>query len=143
MAQPAEPERLAGHAGNRPALQHWRHHEFSGIRPFFSRVEAVETTIWLTEVAPQIGKIGEGFLPHLVNANNDANPELRRLALKLATRVGNTMVMAMLIAWQTINAVRPLRALRQDLSPSKSRNRSTRSCSATSSITRIKSCTSR
>jgi type III restriction enzyme len=29
-----------------------------------------------------------------------------RLALKLATRAGKTTVMAMLIAWQTINAVR-------------------------------------
>ena len=34
-------------------LQHWRHHPFSGIRPFFCQVEAVETAIWLTEVAPQ------------------------------------------------------------------------------------------
>ncbi len=33
-------------------LQHWRHHPFSGIRPFFCQVEAVETVIWLTEVAP-------------------------------------------------------------------------------------------
>lgn len=34
-------------------LQHWRHHEFSNLRPFFCQVEAVETAIWLTEVAPQ------------------------------------------------------------------------------------------
>ena len=40
------------------------------------------------------------------DANNDANPELLRLALKLATGAGKTTVMAMLIAWQTINAVR-------------------------------------
>lgn len=33
-------------------LQHWRHHRFGGIRPFFCQVEAVETVIWLTEVAP-------------------------------------------------------------------------------------------
>jgi type III restriction enzyme len=33
-------------------LQHWRHHEFAGIRPFFCQIEAVETAIWLTEVAP-------------------------------------------------------------------------------------------
>jgi len=32
-----------------------------------------------------MGKAGEGFLEHLANANNDANPELMRLALKLAT----------------------------------------------------------
>jgi len=42
----------------------------------------------------------------LANANRDANPELMRLALKLATGAGKTTVMAMLIAWQTINAVR-------------------------------------
>ena len=87
-------------------LQHWRHHSFSSIRPFFCQVEAVETLIWLTEVAPQSGKIGKGFLEHLANANHEANPELMRLALKLATGSGKTTVMAMIIAWQTINAVR-------------------------------------
>ena len=87
-------------------LEHWRHHNFSGIRPFFCQVEAVETAIWLTEVAPHVGKTGEGFLEHLANANNDANPELMRLALKLATGAGKTTVMAMLIAWQAINAAR-------------------------------------
>ena len=87
-------------------LQHWRHHKFSGIRPFFCQVEAVETAIWLTEVVPQLGKSGARFLEHLANANNDANPELLRLALKLATGAGKTTVMAMLIAWQTINAAR-------------------------------------
>jgi type III restriction enzyme len=87
-------------------LQYWRHHEFTGIRPFFCQVEAVETVIWLTEVAPHVGKVGKQFIEHLSNANNDANPELQRLALKLATGAGKTTVMAMLIAWQTINAVR-------------------------------------
>jgi type III restriction enzyme len=87
-------------------LQHWRHHKFSGVRPFFCQVEAVETAIWLTEVAPQIGKVGQGFLDHLINANLDANPELSRLALKLATGAGKTTVMAMLIAWQAVNAAR-------------------------------------
>ncbi len=87
-------------------LQHWRHHAFSSTRPFFCQVEAVETLIWLTEVAPHSGKGGKGFLEHLANANHDANPELMRLALKLATGSGKTTVMAMLIAWQTLNAVR-------------------------------------
>src|SRR3990172_3570725 len=86
-------------------LQHWRYHSFSGIRPFFCQIEAVETAIWLTEVAPH-DKAGKGFLEHLANASNDANPDLVRLALKLATGAGKTTVMAMLIAWQTINAVR-------------------------------------
>ena len=86
-------------------LQHWRHHKFGGVRPFFCQVEAVETAIWLTEVAPQ-SKSGKRLLDHMANANKDANPELLRLALKLATGAGKTTVMAMLIAWQTINAVR-------------------------------------
>ncbi len=87
-------------------LQHWRQHEFSGLRPFFCQVEAIETVIWLTEVAPNFGARGKRFLDHLANANHDANPELMRLALKLATGAGKTTVMAMLIAWQTVNAVR-------------------------------------
>jgi type III restriction enzyme len=87
-------------------LQHWRTYDFSGMRPFFCQVEAVETAIWLTEAAPQMGKTGKVFLEHLANANHDANPELMRLALKLATGAGKTTVMAMLIAWQTVNSVR-------------------------------------
>lgn len=87
-------------------LQHWRSFEFSGIRPFFCQVEAVETAIWLSEVAPHVGKSGTRFIEHLRKANEAANPELSRLALKLATGAGKTTVMAMLIAWQTINAVR-------------------------------------
>jgi len=87
-------------------LKHWRTHPFSNIRPFFCQIEAVEVAIWLTEVAPKMGKAATAFLEHLKNANNDANPELFRLALKLATGAGKTTVMAMLIAWQTINAVR-------------------------------------
>jgi type III restriction enzyme len=86
-------------------LQHWRHHKFNSIRPFFCQVEAVETAIWLTEVAPQ-SKNGKRLLDYLANANRDANPELMRFALKLATGAGKTTVMAMLISWQTINAVR-------------------------------------
>jgi type III restriction enzyme len=36
-------------------LQHWRHHQFSGVRPFFCQLEAAEIAIWLTEVALVIG----------------------------------------------------------------------------------------
>ena len=87
-------------------LQHWRHHDFSGVRPFFCQVEAVETAIWLTEVAPGKGKAAQKFIDHLHDANEDANPGVMRLALKLATGAGKTTVMAMLIAWQTINWAR-------------------------------------
>lgn len=87
-------------------LEHWRNHKFASIKPFFCQVEAVETLIWLTEVAPQLGKAGEQILGELATANNDANPGLNRIALKLATGAGKTTVMALIIAWQTINAVR-------------------------------------
>ncbi len=87
-------------------LQHWRHHDFATYRPFFCQVEAVETAIWLTEVAPTLGKKGQQFIDLLDRASAAANPGLNRLALKLATGSGKTTVMAMLIAWQTINAVR-------------------------------------
>ena len=87
-------------------LRHWRQHQFSGIRPFFCQVEAAEAVIWLTEVAPSSGRKGKRYLNHLQAANDQANPGLARLALKLATGAGKTTVMAMLIAWQTVNAVR-------------------------------------
>jgi type III restriction enzyme len=86
-------------------LQHWRSFDFNGVRPFFCQLEAVETAIWLTEVAPYV-KGAKPLLDHLASANNDANPGLSRLALKLATGAGKTTVMAMIIAWQTVNAVR-------------------------------------
>ena len=87
-------------------LQHWRSHRFVEYRPFFCQIEAMETLIWLTEVAPSRGRQGRVFLEHLTGANEQANPGLARLALKLATGAGKTTVMAMLISWQTLNAVR-------------------------------------
>ncbi|MFZ5627972.1 MAG: BPTD_3080 family restriction endonuclease [Spirochaetota bacterium] len=89
-------------------LLHWRDPSFQGMRPFFCQVEAAETLIWLTEVAPRMpkGSAGARVLKHLEDANGEANPELYRIALKLATGAGKTTVMAMVIAWQTINAVR-------------------------------------
>lgn len=86
-------------------LAHWRQPQFSSIRPFFCQVEAVETAIWLAEVAPKMQN-GKKFRKYLEAANAEANPLLFRIALKLATGAGKTMVMAMLIAWQTVNAVR-------------------------------------
>jgi type III restriction enzyme len=86
-------------------LRHWRSHKFANQLPFFCQVEAVETVIWLTEVASHL-IAGKRLLEHLAAANQDANPLLDRLALKLATGAGKTTVMAMLIAWQTLNAVR-------------------------------------
>ena len=96
-------------------LQHWRgtNHEHQGVRPFFCQVEAVETVIWLTEVSkilaegrPRVAQEFQSIRLHLEGANEQANPELLRIALKLATGAGKTTVMAMLIAWQAANAAR-------------------------------------
>ena len=88
-------------------LDHWRTHEFRDFRPFFCQVEAVETLIWLTEVAPgRRDRRARELLRALERASEDANAGLWRVALKLATGAGKTAVMAMIIAWQTINAVR-------------------------------------
>ena len=91
-------------------LRHRRGHAFGDIRLFFCQVEAVEALIWLTEVAPKAGKAAREHLGHLEEANSRATADescvLNRVALKLATGAGKTTVMALLIAWQTVNAVR-------------------------------------
>ena len=69
-------------------LDHWRNHKPSNFRPFFCQVEAIETIIWLTEVAPNLGQVGRRILDRLENANSESNPELFRMALKMATGAG-------------------------------------------------------
>lgn len=86
-------------------LHHWRRTEVEGLRPFFCQVEAVETVIWLTEVARRQDRY-KHLWRHIEGANQLANPDLMRMAMKMATGAGKTTVMAMLIAWQTVNAVR-------------------------------------
>lgn len=88
-------------------LEHWRRPKalWAGPTPFFCQIEAVETMIWLTEVAPRRAAT-KGLLDQIAKANEEANPALFRLAMKMATGSGKTTVMAMLIAWQTLNAAR-------------------------------------
>lgn len=71
-------------------LQHWRHYPFTNVRPFFCQVEAVETLIWLTEVAPKDGKREHELLERLSSSSNKANPGLERIALKMADDLKNT-----------------------------------------------------
>jgi len=82
-------------------LEHWSDPQRER-RLFFCQIEAVETAMWLAEVA---GKVGTGryFLNELQRYNEDANPGLFRIAHKMATGAGKTAVMSMLIAWQTLN----------------------------------------
>lgn len=53
-------------------LRHWRKYDFQSFRPFFCQVEAAETAIWLTEVAPRQPRTKK-FLDHLKAANEQAN----------------------------------------------------------------------
>lgn len=92
-------------AATQRLLDHWRNYAFNGPRPFFCQIEAVETIIWLTEVAPKRAAT-KRILAQIEQHNREANPALFRLAMKMATGSGKTTVMAMLIAWQTVNAVR-------------------------------------
>lgn len=66
-------------------LQHWRKDDWDDVRPFFCQIEAVETAIWLTEVARREKRYAK-FWEHIQGANAQANPELLRTALKMARR---------------------------------------------------------
>ncbi len=70
-------------------------------RLFFCQIEALETIIYATEVAK---KYGDTWIENdLRKFNEDANPGLYRIATKMATGSGKTVVMAMLIAWHVLN----------------------------------------
>ena len=97
--------RMAGWPGatatTRILLEHWNDPERER-RLFFCQIEAVETAIWLVEIAEKAGP-GRYFLNELQRYNEDANPGLFRVAHKMATGTGKTVVMSMIIAWQTLN----------------------------------------
>lgn len=68
---------------------------------FFCQNEALETAIYITEVAK---KYGDSWIENAMReANDTSNPGLPRMAFKMATGSGKTVVMAMLIAWHTLN----------------------------------------
>jgi type III restriction enzyme len=68
---------------------------------FFCQLEALETAIYVAEVAK---KYGDAWIENVIKeANDTSNPGLPRIAFKMATGSGKTVVMAMLIAWNTLN----------------------------------------
>ncbi len=96
--------RQGGYVGitrtTRYLLDYWTNPEREK-KLFFCQIEALETAIYLTEVA---GKYGDSWIENsLREANRAANPELFRIAFKMATGSGKTVVMAMLIAWHVLN----------------------------------------
>lgn len=81
-------------------LDHWKRTDRER-NLFFCQIEAAETAIYITEVA---SRYGDAWMDNqLRQANEDANPLLFRIALKMATGSGKTLVMAMLIAWHVLN----------------------------------------
>jgi len=79
-------------------------------RVLFCQREAAETAIFLAEVAGRDGFTD--WRPRLAEHNAQHNAGLPRVALKMATGAGKTVVMAMLIAWQTLNKVQSPRGPR-------------------------------
>ncbi len=86
----------------RQLLQHWTDPDREN-KLFFCQVEALETLVYLTESAR---KVGDNWIENwLRDANDSSNPGLNRVAMKMATGSGKTVVMAMLIAWHALNKI--------------------------------------
>ena len=74
-------------------------------RMFFAQREAVETTVWLNEVAEK-SNAGNHILERLKSyqtINGQAENNLPRIAFKMATGTGKTVVMAALILYHFFN----------------------------------------
>lgn len=96
--------RQGGHVGvtatTARLLEYWTAEEREK-KLFFCQIEAVETAIYIAEVAK---KYGDPWIENELGEENDQyNRGLPRIALKMATGSGKTVVMAMLIAWQALN----------------------------------------
>lgn len=92
--------RAADYAGatavTRRLLQHW-HDRGARQHPFyFCQLEAIETLIWWQEASPEFR---QG-----VFVAGDGGP-WERLCCKMATGTGKTVVMAMIVTWQVLNAL--------------------------------------
>src|SRR6266567_2875056 len=107
----------------RREVERWRASNWNGVTPYtrkllahwaagppdrddpvlFCQREAAETAIFLAEVAGRHGTAD--YRRRLEPENQLHNDGLPRVALKMATGTGKTVVMAMIIAWQAINKV--------------------------------------
>lgn len=87
---------------SRNLLEHWADPAREN-RVLFAQREAVETAVYLAEVAGRDGNVA--WNRALTQENAAHNDGLPRVGLKMATGTGKTVVMAMLITWQTLNKV--------------------------------------
>ncbi|MCC6907011.1 MAG: DEAD/DEAH box helicase family protein [Phycisphaerales bacterium] len=89
-------------ATTRRLLEYWTNRDRER-KLFFCQIEALETAIYITEAAK---RFGDTWIENDLKAANDSsNPGLPRIALKMATGSGKTVVMAMIIAWHTLNKI--------------------------------------
>jgi type III restriction enzyme len=90
---------------SRKLLEHWADPQREN-RILFAQREAAETAIYLAEVAGKdkyASRITAQWQDTLEAQNATHNSGLPRRALKMATGAGKTVVMCMLIAWQSLN----------------------------------------
>jgi type III restriction enzyme len=107
----------------RREVEWWRANNWNGVTPYtrkllahwaagpptrdepvlFCQRDAAETAIFLAEVAGRHGTAD--YRRRLEPQNQLHNDGLPRMGIKMATGTGKTVVMGMLIAWQTINKV--------------------------------------
>ena len=99
--------RMSGWPGltriSRDLLSYWND-ESRENKLFFCQIEALETFMYLNEVAEKTGQ--NWIINDIKKANSGANPGLFRISFKMATGTGKTVVMAMIIAYQTLNKLR-------------------------------------
>jgi type III restriction enzyme len=98
--------RKGGYPGVTPTtrrlLEYWTNPERER-KLFFCQIEALETAIYIAEAAK---RFNDAWIENeLRDANESSNPGLPRIALKMATGSGKTVVIAMIIAWHTLNKI--------------------------------------
>ncbi len=85
---------------SRRLLEYWTDPEREK-KLFFCQIEALETIIYIAEAA---AKCGDNWIENQLRVENEScNPGLFRMAFKMATGSGKTVVMGMLIAWHALN----------------------------------------
>lgn len=92
--------RAADYAGatavTRRLLQHWQDRSARQHPFYYCQLEAIETLIWWQEASPEFRQ--GVFVP------GDGGT-WQRLCCKMATGTGKTVVMAMIVVWQALNAL--------------------------------------
>lgn len=119
----------------RDLLEYWGADQGVRPRPFFCQREAIETLIWLLDAGPKADSPAyQEIRKELDAANARWNEGIPRLAVKMATGAGKTMVMKMFMLWRSVATAKrcdfliiapglTIKDRLQELSPQDDRNR--------------------